>query len=1002
EYDSGGIPYQRKYYFQMNYSENDIATVWFDTNISGSATELDTYLYYGNDAAEINMTYFMNETTSDTVASNFGWIRNGNFEQDPGVIGDHTIDGVFGWYYADDVPNDVNGAYTPDTPDPVNYQHNLSVISQNQELTNEGTYTFKFGDISQDVSSGSSGKDVTGTLFSAPFVVPTVSGGSNKIYVNAWRNFRTYDNWQSKKMGVYVRIASNYDNTDVNLHTAYSGSVYTQGYVELWDSHVSESTLKNWVIDPDSILSDKNTAAGQLTGDLKIDVSDYQGQVIFLEFGMLDYNGENAGKINAIAQVDNVTFTYDLEVALDPQAERRKSDVTVIVRDVDGRIVPNAEVSLINSSEPIADQIQYGPLNSSETDGSVIFTGVTYATYNYTVNYTIPSTGYEFVVFNSSSFPLINFTITESQHTYTLYVDIWTIDFEIVDYDKEPLNYGYVAVYNNTENGVNLENVTLDADGKGTFRWRNQSSYYYKVYYDNVDYNINPTALNETYINRTVYDQANVKYRDDSFFINQTNTNTPGNPTFAVNELFYANGSRTEPGNKKILGADINVTFLSSATYLDSVSIYYIDKNNYTDSNYLIYYNNSYDANFLNNRINIDMRFPQITPTSLITNNYEVYGLKIVAIGFNTTNINGIFNITLNETTNIYNVTDLVKLNIRVVNEAGGGLVGATVIINGSIGAKVFFVNLTAGYSAIDYLNGYAYGTTNNLIPLWYLRGYEYNISIYYAGEFRQLNVTVPDPIDPQYPGVNWRPYFNYTLNGKSNFTIEPNLGGVDPAFFQSKFDNIEIVDTVIWGNNFSIRVNFTLTNDNWVNSEQVTLPATVTCYIKSTGPSSTIVIVKSMVFEGNGIFNTTINSSLLSAGGRGELYSIIISGSKPSYSPPSNGTDSIFIDSIQTTLSMHDYYNSLNIISTATKTFGQYINLTFSFYNASRLKGATLTYKWLGLDPIQFYEDPINNEYYTATIDTSLAEVWGSRSFEIVAKLENYTTQTLLIFLSI
>ena len=1003
EYDSGGDAFQRKYYFQKDYPQSDIVSVWFETNItvSDGDSQLDTYLYFGNDAVGINTTYFMNETTSDSVANNFGWIRNGNFEQDPGV-GGHAIDGVFGWYFADDVPDDVNGAYTPNTPDPDYYQHNLSTMASNQELQNEGAYTFKFGDISHDVSSGSTGKDIAGTLFSAPFVVPTVSGGSNKIYINAWRNFRTFDDQNSKKIGVYVRIAQYYDDTNVNSHGAYGGSVYTQGYVEFWDSFISESSLKTWVEDPFGILADKNTAAGQLTGDLLIDVSDYQGEAIFLEFGMLHYDIEAANKFNAFAQVDNVTFTYNFDVSLDSEAERRKSDVTIIVRDIDGRIVPNAEVSLINSSKPVAEQIQYGPLNTSEEEGSITFTGVTYSTYNYTVNYTIPSTGYEFVVFNSSSYPLVYFNITESQQTFTIYIDIWTIDFEIVDYDKESLNYAYIAVYNETKMGVNLENITLNSDGKGTFRWRNQSSYYYEVYYDNIDYNLNPTALNESYVKRATYDQANDKYRDHSFLINETNADPAGNPTFAVNELIYTNGSRTELGNKKILGAEINITFQTSDAYLTSVSIYYIDKNNYTDDNYLIYYNNSYDADFLNNRINMDMRFPQITPSSLITNNYEVYGLKIVAIGANTTNFNGVFNITLNETTNIYNVTDLSKLNIRVVNEAGGGLVGGIVIVNSSIGIQNFQVNLTAAYSAVDYLNGYAYGTTNNLLPFWYLRGYEYNISLYYAGEYRQLNVTVPDPFDPQYPGIDWRDEFNYTLNGKSNFTIEPNLGGVDPNWFQLQFNNIELVDVVTWGNNFSVRINFTLTDDNWASSLPVTLPATVTCYVKSTGPSSTIVSVKSMVFEGNGMFNTTFNSSIFSAGGGGELYSIIISGNKPSYNTPSNFTDTIFVESVQTTLSMHDYYNSLNIISTDSQIYGESLNLTFSFYNVSLLTGATLTFEWLSFDPIQFYGDPVNDGYYTTTIDTSLSGSWGAKSIKIIAMLENYTTQIIFMTLSI
>ncbi|MFW9874695.1 MAG: hypothetical protein ACFFG0_16430, partial [Candidatus Thorarchaeota archaeon] len=60
------------------------------------------------------------------------------------------------------------------------------------------------------------------------------------------------------------------------------------------------------------------------------------------------------------------------------------------------------------------------------------------------------------------------------------------------------------------------------------------------------------------------------------------------------------------------------------------------------------------------------------------------------------------------------------------------------------------------------------------------------------------------------------------------------------------------------------------------------------------------------------------------------------------------------------------------------------------------------MTYEWLNLDPVQFYEDPINDGYYTATIDTTLAETWGLKSIEIIAMKENFTTQTYITSLRI
>ncbi len=1013
EYEDINTPYLRKYYYKIDYPSADLATVWFDTTIPADTWQTDTYLYYGNDIVWPDASYFMNESSS-FEDKNFGWIRNGDFELDyvPGT----EISNVFGWNFSTDVPNNIASGYVPRIGGiDAGSQHNLSTSNNYQERT-YGTYSFKWGDKDEyiDRVAGdiipTEGHDYVGTLFSYPFIVPTVTGaGAGEIYLEFYRNFRVYDFIASEGVGFFAAISKAYNPyfDGVTPDTTFY-------LVDHWESIGKQSGPQSsrkptYAIDKlnsdaegDTIIDPTSDGAATTVAGFPeiIDVSAYQGELITLQLGLYALNTEDIN-IGAFGQVDEIKFTYELTTTLEA-VEEVMSMVSVIVRDVDGRIVPGAKVSLANNSaiylaahgnNPIVDT-EY----SGENNGTAYFTSVGYDTYDIWVNYTIPYTNNQTNVYNSTG--VTTFKIEESTHTFEIEVDIWTIDFEIVDYDKEPLNYGYIEV-NYTKGAVLLDNLTLDLNGKATFRWKNRAKYYYKVYYDNIDYNLNPTALNESYIYRSDYDKVGEKIQNQSVLLNTTiPVGGPGPQVFIVNRTFYTNGSLTEFGNKKILSANINVTIPRGTTVINSIDIYYLDKNNYTyeDANYRIYSNITSGKSWY--RTQIDMRLPPEKLSNLEGNKYEAYGLRIIVQGINSSNIWGDINVTFNETTNIYNVTDMSKLNIRVVNDAGQGLEGAIVMINSSIDGQVFEVNLTSSYSGIAYLKGYAYGT--NQLPLWYLRGYEYNISIYWALDYVKLNVTVPDPIDPQYPGVNWRNYFNYTLNRKSNFTITPNLGGIDPEFFQSKLSNVLIVDTVTWGNNFSIHVNFSLTSDNWVSSQQVTLPATVTYYIKSTGPSSIIVLEKSMTFEGDGIFNTTINSTALSAGGRGELYNIIISGNKPSYISPSNTSDSLFVDSVQTTLSMHDYYDSLNIISTDSQTYGESLNLTFSFSNTSRLKGATLTYEWLSFGAIQFYEDPINDGYYTTTIDTSLAAVWGTKTIKIIATLENYTTQTLFTTISI
>ena len=96
----------------------------------------------------------------------------------------------------------------------------------------------------------------------------------------------------------------------------------------------------------------------------------------------------------------------------------------------------------------------------------------------------------------------IGLYINGINYTIQLQLDLWTIDFEIVDWDGIPLKYGYIEI-NESSGGNLLQTLTLDDNGKATFRWLNAPSYYYKVFYDNDDYSINPVALNESYVKRT-------------------------------------------------------------------------------------------------------------------------------------------------------------------------------------------------------------------------------------------------------------------------------------------------------------------------------------------------------------------------------------------------------------------------------------------------------------------------------------------------------------------
>ncbi|MFW9881584.1 MAG: hypothetical protein ACFFG0_51620, partial [Candidatus Thorarchaeota archaeon] len=535
---------------------------------------------------------------------------------------------------------------------------------------------------------------------------------------------------------------------------------------------------------------------------------------------------------------------------------------------------------------------------------------------------------------------------------------------------------------------------TINDEGKATFRWKNQSMYYYQVWYDNDDYNLNPTGLNASYVLRDIYDQLNNKYRSISVGINATSTAI--GPNFAVNQLFYTNGSRTDIGNKKIIKANVTITVPEPGSTLSSVYIYYIDKDDSTNGN-LIYYNDSYSFSDKTNLIQIDIREPLIMSSNLKSDKFEAFGLKIVVLGQNSTQCNGIIKVDLIETCNIYNVTDLCKVNITIIDSVGAGVAGCFVKVNSTNRGGLYF--------GVDLLTkdftGIAYGQKNSEIPLWYLRGFNYTFSLEFFGTHKDLYVRVSDEWIP----FDHVPAYNYHLDDPINLTFEVFLEGVNASMYQTKFKDLTIVENVIWSENVIIYVNFTLTDDNWQTSAPVGPPATLSCTIKSTGIGARVYKILDMqpgIGEGN--YSVTFDSSILSAGNTGKIYSIIISGIKLGYSPPTNISNTLLISTVPTVLTHHDYYNSLSIISEFSQIFGEKVNLTVKYYNDtdSPLKGAILTYEWLNLDPIQFFEDPINDGYYTATIDTQIAETWGLKSIKIIAMRENFTTQTYITTLSI
>ena len=1008
---------QRKYYFKKDYPSVNYVTVWFDTNISSSTTEYDAYLYFGNSGAV--------DGRASSTSERFGWIKNGDFELD---FSSSSKFNPFGWTFTHDPVDTIKGVSNP-SPNAYNssstsyelFVNKIIDVAQGAERIAQGKYAYKWGALNPTLPDGSV-NDYAGTFFSYPFKVPKIIGG--QISLKLYRNIRTYRFERPKNMGAinvdgyFIRVlnASDY-NLDPDTHLDTHISSTYKNYIESYDGYAYYNpSSKKWdnptvLIDFPGHTSQKDTLSevssdGQLTGYTIFNLTAYMGKEIFFEIGVWGNEDNSLRKEKSgFFQVDDLKFNYTLIASLE-ELQADKSTVNVIVKDVDGRLVPNAEVFLINDSAKGTSKFVYDSLVA--TEGKAIFSNVPNGRYNITVNYTISSI--EIEVFNSSKSKTGPYYFNGISYTREIQANIWTIDFEIVDWDGIPLSIGYIEVKESpTDNSI--QNVTLDENGKATFRGLNDTSYYYRVIYDNDDYadNFIPKILNESYILRSEYDKSNVKYRTQTINVNDVNKALPAQQKYYVREHFYTNGSRTEFGNKKIIAANITLTNLNDK--ITNISIYYIDQYNLTGSGdqNLIYFEDGYAPGVEDDFINLDIM--TIDNDKLKSEGYYANGLLVIVYGENYTKCGGTIDVETIETCNVYNITALARLNIRLITRSLGGetpLSGLVKIVDHSTGTSL--VNLTAQSSR----NGYAYGEIHD-VPFWYLIGNVYNFTFDVAGISGNapFNVTYFNPNNPWqwYPTQNSNGIKEYNLtlyhNASITFNIIPEVF-VNFTEFSTTFLDYYGITQVVWGNNMLFWVNFTYTDDGGITWSPITgSGAYCTLKIKLAG-SDVILFSERLFIIGNGNFSITLNASrlLVPAGKNYEYYNFEIHGSHPIYDNPEKVTFLVKVSAVPTGLGVYDYTTRLIIADKVySEHFGIPINITFRYYKldgSQPLINAILSYVWLTYSPARINIDPLFNGFYTIDIDTSITESTGLYPIIINASLNNHSTQISVISLKI
>ncbi|MFW9828301.1 MAG: hypothetical protein ACFFEY_11980 [Candidatus Thorarchaeota archaeon] len=984
----------RKYYVKKDYPSLGLATVWFDTNINdtvvGDDIETDTYMYFGNENA-------LNAEAIDPSES-FGWIKNGDFELDINSLSNFN---PYGWNFSHDPLDTIYGYSNPGVIDENSYGiefcNRLISSPSGAERVYEGSYSYKFGAELTILSHTDVFNSYAGAFFSYPFTIPKVYGAGIELHL--YRNPRTWGfsrNGDLEEDGYYIRLCDNY-GPDPDTHSDIGVSY--ENYIEIYGGRAfvsgNKNNPQNWqqvsklinIID----LTVNDTLStlpedGELTGTLDFSISKFEGDTLFLEFGVW---GQEVNYHSGFFQLDDVSFNYtDISTSIN-ELQYVNSTVTIITRDIDGRIVPNAEVTIIDGTVPKGSPGYEIARDFSDSKGRVIFNNLENRRYNITANYTLHSR--EIEVYNSYISGSGPFFFNGIFYTEEIYLDLWTIDFEIVDWDGIPLSEGYIDVYEDETEIEFFSRLTLSSKGKSTFRWKNTADYYFKVYYDNDNYVNNPLLLNASYVYRDWYLEDGEKFEELSLEVNNTNINPKGATTYFVRERIYTNASRTEFGNKKIIKANISLTDMNDQ--LSELKIYYIDKFNSTGTiNHLIYskvYGSSITDDFL------ELDIPLLDNTKLQSEKFEVYGLFIEIQGDNfTQSCDGKIKIETIETCNVYNKTHLSRLNINVIDEFGDPK--SAVIKISSVPSGNSLVNLTG--------TGYMYDT--NDLPFWYLKGHLYNITIDAYGQKNiEFNITEINP--PQWAPSGKIRWYNHTLISSTSIKITVFLT-VNTTQYLTTLSNSSGTEEAYWGENVTFSTIFEYTDDDGQNWYPVTdLSARCTLHIRLVGLTTDLIKVFMLRGTGYGNFTFTFNSSLLSAGGNSRFYNVIIEGLYPGFPAPNTLSFLLEVKSIPTGISAHDHDTQLELPDRVyTEYFDEYVSIMVKYsINESGLPldDAILTYKWLGHAAVRFYADPVNIGFYTFALYTSDAQTTGLKVITISASFENYTTQSnFIVYLNI
>ncbi|TFF96802.1 MAG: DUF2341 domain-containing protein [Promethearchaeota archaeon] len=621
--------------------------------------------------------------------------------------------------------------------------------------------------------------------------------------------------------------------------------------------------------------------------------------------------------------------------------------------DVDGQRVEGAHVYISSNETDISPQN-----GTTDENGEIVFNSVLPAYYNITVNYTIN---------DGLNNPLTEKVYYEEDYyrgdpEKKIYVNLWTIDFQVKDINGDPLKYGYVNISEEENNNI-LSKLELDSSGEARFLWNaSKTSYNYSVYYYNPAYETSNTRLYTGII------YPNETYRE--YYVNQTAEFSTGNTYYVEDSDIYLYDDSDYSGPNEMV--EIRLKCWDMKDNLSQINIRYSDEDHITE------YTDEQSANII---------------YKPLEDGENLYAIEEFRVDFqNMTQNNGIIQLYLTHTYRQEITVNMSKLSLRILDKTEeGGVAGLELKIKDTVSDQEIVTLDTDS-------DGYAYdGYTD--VSFWYLTDRKYNITMSFQDEERLFNVKESNQTKPE--NTYW---YNYTLITFDEIVF--SLTNINYSERLANFTSGSGPISVTWGENMIFWVIYETTNttgeENWAPDYQ-RWGIETTATIEILDRNNNILFESSMnnvsareTNEGN--FSITVDSTLFSAGGNGEFYFAYVYGQKALWSSPNRAYFGFTVEPKPTTIELYNYSSKSEIIST--KRISQYydelINISLGYNSTSdnQLLGAEeFTYSWdygegnLQLDPLEV------DNYYYFTINTSSAPNIGQYSVDIVAKKENYST---------